>query len=234
MNTNPDPVSGLNIKQSASLTGWSLLVLVASIMLQNITLQVVAGQPLGPTADGGAISSYYGHDVLKVVLWIALPLGLFFLPFMLGFRHYLLGHTTDGLQRFLVDVAVVLGIVEMPLLIAELGQQLGLVHLATHGASPASLVALYSGWHWVYNGVLEWVEVGWMTCFAVVSWRSGAFPRWITGLGFGAAALLLFNEVVAITGISQQAKGPTYVAFLAWMLTTAFYLVRGGTARQQT
>ncbi|MBI2777348.1 MAG: hypothetical protein HYX57_08855 [Chloroflexi bacterium] len=217
----------------ARFAGAGLLVALASLVVLYGGSGAIAGTRPDTATDATVVSAYFGRGELTFLLWqgIVSAAGIAF--FALAYRRYLSGFATTPLARQLADFGIALALFEIPIVIVAFGIELAVVKLAQVG--DPSLLGVFTAWTWVDNGMMLWLEFGWVGVLSLVAWQSGALPRWLAGYGLIVAILLLVLAVPGLVfgyplGLNLVAYGP----FMIWFLLMGIYLVRGGRAPEHT
>lgn len=212
---------------NARLAGIGLLVALASIIVLYGGSGAVAGTRPDTAEDVASIRAFFGQPGVGIFFaqGIISALGLAF--FAIAFRRYLQGLATSALGVHVIDFGTVIVLLEIPVLVVVWGLQLALVRLSSLG--DPSLVGVFLAWDWIDNGTMLWLEAVWMGGLSLGAWMTRGLPRPLAGLGLVVALLIAVLAAPALAlryplGVSFVA----YVPFMAWMLLSGLYLVRGG------
>ncbi|HKZ53204.1 MAG TPA: hypothetical protein VJ085_07995 [Candidatus Acidoferrales bacterium] len=222
------------VSSTAKWAGVGMLILfVFGVLVMQVGATAIAGQRVSGTSDVAALNVYYNHQSLMPIYWQG-GLGLLgFALFVAAFRRYLQLQTESGLMRLLIDAASIIGVIEVSVLLVVVSLQAAMVQIAAAGPQNSSaLLAVFAAWDWTYNGLLYWTEVGWLSLFSVVGWRTGAFPRLLAAFGLIVSAFHLFHTTVLMLGLPDAVTIPGTILFVVWFIWMIVYLLRGGTARK--
>jgi len=202
------------------ISGLGLLGIFIGVLLEHGFGQSIGGISLYGIRDIELIKTFYGHTELRTIYWVCSGLLLFFVLFAVAFRNYVnsFGHS------FAADVSFAFMIVEAPILFVHYGLEIALVNFTPTGHGE-TLLALFAGWDGIYNGVAEWIELGWIGALTIACWQTLALPRWLTIWAGLATAGLIFNIIARQIQLSESALMPTYGILSIWMIVTSIYLL---------
>jgi hypothetical protein len=128
----------------------------------------------------------------------------------------------------LIDAATVIAVVEFAVLLIAIGLQAALVQIATAGPTNApALLGVFAAWDWIYNGLLYWLEAGFVALFSIGAWPNHALPRALAVFGLAVGLAHLFNSSVLMSRLPDAATIPVTLLFVVWFLCTGIYLARG-------
>lgn len=197
--------------------GWLSLIMIFGY---HLTLALVAGTRVSGTVDRATIEAFYANDVvaiLGVLGFLTIPP---FALFVVGL-YAALRRPDDG--RPFVATAVILAVVELPLLVTQLALQAGLV-AAVNAGEP--VVGMFRAWDALYNSGTYVAEAGWVLLFGLAMRGSDVFPRWMTPLSLLTSALLAVNVSAIWVGIPDAATLPSAGLLGLWFAGASIGLGR--------
>lgn len=227
MTTAAAPVDGLSdVRATAGRwAGWSLLLVLASLLVTHGGAQAIAGQRATGTEDIAAITAFYSHTGLRVLFWQHGAGVIVFAGFAVAMRQLLVARVGSGRDRLLLDTTVVIALAVVPAALVELALQLAMIQLASAGSADG-LLAVFATWDWFYNSLFYWLEAFWMAGLGVLTWRTGILPRWMSALGLTVAAAHVFHSAVLMLGLPDAATLPATAGFIVWFAAAGTHLIR--------
>ena len=210
--------------------GIALLVSVISVLITHLGPTILAGGArVSGTSDLDRIVMFYDHPSMLPFWWQGGISLISIAAFAILFRRYLLTFPLSPLMAATADVAVLITAAALPLYAVAVGLQSAMVQLVSAGeVGRASLLGVFASWDWIYNSFAYFFEVGYMAAWAIVAWKSGALPRWITVLGGVTAAGHVFNSQVLLSHLPDELTLIPTVFFIVWFFSVGIFLSRGG------
>jgi len=199
--------------------GWVSLVMIFGY---HLTLALVAGTRVSGTVERTAIEAFYANDSVAVLGVLGFATLVPFAAFVMGL--YTALRTIDA-ARAVAGVALILAVVELPLLVTQLALQAGLV-AAVNAGEP--VVGMFRAWDALYNSGTYVAEAGWVLLFGLAMRGHDAFPRWMTPLSLLTAALLAINVTAIWVGIPDAATLPSAGFLGLWFAGASIGLGRAG------
>jgi hypothetical protein len=204
------------------------IVLVGAVLYLLEWVAIITGNISAPVgADhsaSAALAAYAGHA--QTFGWAAGWFSVVLLGRVLIVAGLRTALRDSGRPQPLMDVAVAAMAVGVAVEVATYALVAGLSWLAAHGGTAAQLRALDAGAF--YLNQMVWGPSGVaLLCCAIAMWRSGLFPRALTGLGLLSGAVLVLVAVALqaprFAGLSD-ALTSVAVLFWVWMLWTGVLL----------
>ena len=205
------------VARIGSFAGWIGLL---GIFGYHLLLQGLFGPRVSGTLDAAAITDFYAHDAIA---WLGLEQIVVTIPvlvFIVALREVL---GPWPMSRFWATVGLAVMTAEVALIITQISIQAALVSAVATGADPVPLFRL---WDVLYNSGVYVLEASLLLVFGLAFRAADAFPGWLSGLSFVAAAAIGINAVAIWVGIPDPATLPANLLFGAWFGGTSLVLGR--------
>jgi hypothetical protein len=207
------------VARIGAVAGWIGLL---GIFGYHLLLQGLFGPRVSGTLDAAAVTDFYAHDAIA---WLGLEQIVVTIPvlvFVVALRE-VLGQWP--IARFWATVGLAVMTAEVALIITEVSIQAALVTAVASGADPLPLFRL---WDVLYNSGVYVLEASVLLTFGLAFRAADAFPGWLAGLSFVAAAAIGINAVAIWIGLPDRATLPANLLFAAWFGGTSLVLGRLG------
>ncbi len=210
--------------------GIALLLSVISVLVLHLGPTILAGGARASgTSDLNRIVAFYGNPSMLPFWWQGGISLIGIAAFAVLFRRYLLTFPLSPMMAATADIAVLITAAAVPLYALGVGLQSAMVQLVSAGdVGRGALLGVFASWDWIYNSFAYFFEAGYMAAWAIVAWKSGALPRWITVLGGVTAVGHVFNSQVLLSHLPDELTLIPTIFFIAWFFGAGVFLSRGG------